>query len=331
LLPHSPPSHSPAPPLEFASAPASWYFIGTVAELERGPVLFELPDGHRYVGFRSEGKTATVLNARCSHMGANLARGCVKDGRILCPLHGWEYGRDGRCDRIPSAGEIPSFARQQSFPVQEQAGLVFFFNRAEARFPLPFFNDVSPDELRPAEAFDLLDDVPWYLLAGNGFDRQHFESTHSRQIIGEPEVDAPHEFARRSRLNLSVLGDSWADRLTRMLAGSRSQMTVTSWCGSLIFATAKFRRTTTYGMVAVRPLANLETHAKVVVFVQRSKGSLGRAILDPPHARVRRKFIKAFFDDDVGRLSGTRFCRERMIDADKMLVEYLDWLHNIHR
>ena len=324
------PPESLTPAHDFADAPASWYFIGTLAELDRGPVAFELPDG-KYVAFRAPGESAVVLGGRCSHMGANLARGCVKDGRIVCPLHGWEYGRDGRCERIPSSGEIPAFARQTSFPVQEMAGLVFFFNRAEARFPLPFFNGVSPDELRPAEAFDLWDDVPWYLLAGNGFDRQHFESTHSRQIVRAPEVDAPHEFARRSLLNLSILGDSWADRLTRLLAGNRSQMTVTSWCGSLIFATAKFRRTTTYGMVSVRPLANLATHAKVVVFVPRSKSSLGRAFVDPLHARVRRKFIRAFFEDDLGRLSGTRFCRERMIDADKMLVDYLDWLHKIHR
>lgn len=327
-------SHSPdtsSLPLEFGSAPASWYFIGTLAELERGPLLFELPDGKAYVGFRPPGQSAAVLSARCSHMGANLARGCVKDGRLGCPLHGWEYGRDGKCERIPSTSEIPVFARQQSFPVKEQAGLVFFFNRPTALFPLPFFEGVSPEQLRPAEAFDLWDDVPWYMLGGNGFDRQHFESTHTRHVLGEPEYHAPHPFARRSVFNLSIRGTSWVDRFTRLFAGDRSQMTVTSWCGSLVFATAKFRRTTTYGMVSVRPLENGAAHAKVIVFVPRSTGWIGRALLDPLHLRIRRRFIRSFFEDDIGRLSGTRFCPSRMIPTDKMLLDYLEWLHRVHR
>ena len=148
----------------FPTAPASWYYFGSRAELEHGPCAFELPGGHRFVGFLAGDRTPVVLSARCAHMGADLTHGCVRDGRIVCPLHGWEYGADGRCEHIPVArdtGSSPFFARQTSLPAVERGGHVFFFNTTPPRFPAPFFEGVSPAEIRAARAFDLRDDVPW--------------------------------------------------------------------------------------------------------------------------------------------------------------------------
>ena len=315
----------------FASAPASWYYVGSVEEITRTPQRFELPDSQTFVAFRTGDGGIAVIGARCSHMGADLSRGCVKGGRLVCPLHGWEYAGDGKCARIPASPEIPSFAHQPAFPVEVRGGHVFFFNRAEAKFPMPFFDGVSPDELLPAHPFDLWDDVPWYLLGGNGFDRQHFEMTHDRRLIAEPVVDSPHPFARRCQLALEIGGTSYVDRLTRAVAGTRSRMTVTSWCGTMIFASAKFPRVTTYGLVTVRPLQNLATHARVIVWVRRSGNPVARWLVDPLNAIFRRHFIKAFFKSDHGRLTGTRYRPDRMIPADKMLVEYLAWLQSIHR
>jgi phenylpropionate dioxygenase-like ring-hydroxylating dioxygenase large terminal subunit len=315
----------------FAAAPASWFYLASLAELDRGPRKVELPDGETFVGFREEGGRPVVLTGRCSHMGADLSRGCIKNGEIACPLHGWVYNSLGQCSHIPSSGNIPAFARQQRYPVEVRAGHVFFFNRSEARFPMPFFEGIDPDSLTAAAPFDLWDDVPWYLVGGNGFDRQHFENTHDRRLIADPVMDAPHPYARRSQLELAVEGHSYLDWLTRGVAGNRSRMTVTSWCGSLVFATATFRRVQTYGLVAVRPLANWSTHARVIVWVRKSGNPLSRLLLDPINALLRRHFIKAFFQSDLGRLSGTRYHPGRMIPSDQHLVDYLTWLQQIHR
>ncbi len=316
---------------EFAAAPSSWYLVCTVAELARKPVRFDLPDGQTFVAFRTPDQKATVISGRCSHMGADLSRGCVKNGRIVCPLHAWEYGRDGRCEHIPASADIPEFARQRIYPVEERAGLVFFFNQPEARFPLPFFEGVDPEAMVPARPIDFTETVPWYLIGGNGFDKQHLAATHDRNLIAEPVVDSPHPFAMRCRLDLSIAGNSYTDHLTRMFAGKHSQMTLTSWCGSLLFGVAKFRRATTYGMISVRPLPNHAIHARIVVFVPRSSNSMARTILDPINAAVRRHFIAAFFQSDIGKITGIRYHHERMITADKMLVDYLEWLHTMHR
>lgn len=315
----------------FASAPASWFYLASLSELQRAPQKVELPEGETFVGFRGQDGQPVVLAGRCCHMGADLSRGCVQNGQLACPLHGWVFNSDGICTHIPASDEIPPFARQQRYPVAIRAGHVFFFNRPEARFPMPFFDGLDPESVTAAAPFDLWDDVPWYLVGGNGFDRQHFENTHDRRLVAEPVMDEPHPYARRSQLDLAVDGHSYLDCLTRSVAGNRSRMTVTSWCGSLVFATATFRRVQTYGLVAVRPLPNWATHARVIVWVRKSTNPVGRALWDPINALLRRYFIRAFFQSDLGRLSGTRYHPGRMIPSDQLLVDYLTWLQNVHR
>src|SRR5262245_16308907 len=137
----------------FPEVPACWYYIGTLRQLCAGPLGFQLPGGHTYVAFQKEDGSPAVLSARCSHMGADLANGCLTNGRIACPLHGWEYSSNGRCEYIPASPNIPAFARQATFPVAECGGHVFFFNRPRATFPLPFFADTQPNDLHPARSF----------------------------------------------------------------------------------------------------------------------------------------------------------------------------------
>ncbi len=314
----------------FAAAPASWYYLGSSAGIAARPRRFDLPGGQSFVAFLGENKMPIVLAARCSHMGADLSRGCVKNGRIVCPLHGWEYAVDGKCTHIPCGDAVPEFAHQRAYPVAEVGGHVFFFNGAEARFPMPFFDGVNAEELRAAHAFDLHEDVPWYLVIANGFDRQHFEMTHERTLLAEPVVDDPSPFARRISLQLKVEGHGWADRLTRAFGGGESRMTITAWCGSLAFVTAEFPAVRTRGIVAVQPLENGASRIRVIVWVERSRSVVSRLLLDRANAALRRRIVGAFFQDDLGKLTGTAYRPERMIPSDKTLVDYLDWLQKIH-
>lgn len=316
---------------EFAAAPSSWYFVCTVAELARKPVRFDLPDGQTFVAFRAPGKPATVISGRCSHMGADLSRGCVKNGRIACPLHGWEYGRDGSCERIPASAEIPAFARQQSFPVEERCGLVFFFNRPEARFPMPFFEGVRESDLLAARPFAFDVKAPWFIVGGNGFDVQHFRNAHDRTLVGEPIIENPHPFCFRLRAKFEVTGASIRDSLTRWISGRQVEMTIESWCGNLVLVTARFRRTTTFGLVSFMPLGNGEARLRDIVLIRRSANAIARLLFDPLDAMLRRLFIREFVRSDVEASAGVGYRSERAISADKTLVEYLDWLHNIHR
>jgi phenylpropionate dioxygenase-like ring-hydroxylating dioxygenase large terminal subunit len=262
-------------------------------------------------------------------MGADLSNGCVKNGRLACPLHGWEYAPDGHSVHLPASPTIPAFARQTAYPASVIGGHLFFFNRPVARFPLPFFAGCNPAEMHPARVCKIPVDTPWQNIGANGFDLQHFRCAHDRTLVGEPVVETPHELARRIRANLEVTGDSLLDRITRRFAGRELTMTVEVWAGGYLLVTAKFRRTTTYGMLSLLPLANETTLGRLIMWVPHSKG-LAR-LLDPINAEVRRFFIRAFLQSDIGPLTGVRVNPGRLIDADKVLAAYFEWLHNAHR
>lgn len=262
-------------------------------------------------------------------MNARLSFGTVVGERIACPLHGWEFGVDGKCEKIPATKDIPRFARQISYPVEERSGHIFFFNRPQARFPLPFFEGVSPNELRAAEPFELIAESPWYFVGANGFDIQHFRMAHDRTLLGPPAVSNPSPFARRIVATFGVSGVSVADRLTRAISGPRVEMDITVWCGSLILVRATFARTTTFGMFNVLPMGNETTLGRVIVWVKRRKDFFGRTLFDPVNAAVRRWFIQTFLQSDLPRIAGLRYQPQNLIAEDEVLKDYLAWLENV--
>lgn len=310
-------------PEGFPECPAGWYAVGRA--VGRTPVGVDLGRS-RLVAYRGADGAAVVLGGRCSHMGADLAGGVVCGSAVRCPLHGWAYGPDGRCVDVPAGGPVPAFARQAAYPTAEVGGHVFFFNGASAAaYSLPFFDGVTPADLRPARPFELDVDAPWYLVGANGFDLQHFAVAHDRTAVGTPTVDGPSPFARRITGTFAVTGASWRDRLTRRVAGPTVTMDVTSWGGTMVLVAATFRRTTSYGMVNVAPLDGRRSRVRVVVWVPRRRvGLLGRA-----DARVRRSFVRAFLLPDVTAAAGTRWSPGTLIDADRTFASYLAWLAGV--
>jgi phenylpropionate dioxygenase-like ring-hydroxylating dioxygenase large terminal subunit len=73
------------------------------------PVPFRLL-GQDIVLFRAAGGAPAALTDRCPHRAAALSLGFldhdVPDGPVLaCPYHGWAFGADGRCRKVPQAHE----------------------------------------------------------------------------------------------------------------------------------------------------------------------------------------------------------------------------------
>lgn len=310
---------------EVPMVPRGWYYACETSALQGGPVGFEL-GRLRYAAFRDSAGRAVVLDARCSHMGADLAKGRAIDGVLHCPLHDWQYGGDGRCVHIPASTELPPFARQQAFATYEFGGHVAFHNAPVADYPMPFFEGRSPTELYPAKPFDFFVDTPWYMIGANAFDLQHFRVAHDRTLIDTPAVESPSPFARRIVATYDVTGSTLRDKLTRRFSGPQVRMAVTVWSGTMILVTAEFARTTSYGMVFVRPLTETRTHLRTIVWVHRRGNSFARALIDPLDARIRRGFIRAFMMDDALRSDGVRYNPATLIDADRVMADYLAWL-----
>ena len=182
----------------FPAFPVSWYLFGNSDEVRRGPVSRALL-GRRLVAYRTESGRVVVLDARCSHLGADLGKGRVVGEALQCPFHHWEYGPDGCCTHIPAQADVPVFAQQACYPIVERHGYVFFFNGPKPLFDLPFFPDCRPEDFGSARPFGTVLDCPWYMVPANAFDLQHFRAAHDRQLISEPAIECPAPFARRNR------------------------------------------------------------------------------------------------------------------------------------
>jgi phenylpropionate dioxygenase-like ring-hydroxylating dioxygenase large terminal subunit len=165
-----------------------WHPVAVAAEVGEGPVRASLLGGH-VVLFRSGG-ALRAFNDVCLHRGAALSLGTVRDGRIVCPYHGWEYDAAGACVRIPALPPdrpIPARARAVTHHVAEAYGLVWVALENPVA-PIPGMpGDVHLDPAYSGEVFSVLD---WATSAGrsteNSMDVSHFPFVHAN-LLGDPD------------------------------------------------------------------------------------------------------------------------------------------------
>ena len=305
------------PASAFPANPAAWYLFCHADDLRPGPLAKRIL-GRDLVAFRTASGKFAVLDARCSHLGANLGCGEVVGETIQCPFHHWQYGGDGICEKIPSQTNIPAFARQQTFPVCERHGFIFFFNGLEAFYPLPFFEDEAPENFTAGKLFSYVADATWFMVAGQGFDRQHFESVHDRELLRPPEVSCPGPFVRRNQYHARNIGTAWRDRLLRLLVGRTVTLTVQNWGGTFYVVKANFPRTCSRFIVSFRPLEDGRTHFDVVVFAPRGWPALGLPL--------RRRFTEGHLVSEARQVRDPEYRPARMIAADADLIECFRWL-----
>lgn len=104
-----------------------WHVAVKSKDLEEGDLSALRILGEDLVAWRTGG-VARIWRDLCIHRGAKLSLGSVKEGCLVCPYHGWEYDRDGKCVRIPAQSPsraIPSKARTQSYLTIEKYGVVW--------------------------------------------------------------------------------------------------------------------------------------------------------------------------------------------------------------
>jgi nitrite reductase/ring-hydroxylating ferredoxin subunit len=282
--------------------------------------------GRELVAFRTAAGRVAVLEARCSHLGADLGRGRVVGEAIQCPYHNWEYGPDGRCVNIPAQRDIPVFACQTSYPVEERHGYVFFFSGREPLFPLPLFEDCRAEDLAASKAMRFFADCPWQMFSANAFDAQHWTAMHNRKVLGAHVIDTPHPYAHRIRFRARVTGMSIFDRLLRRFAGNTVEVNITNHGGTFIVVTGFFRRARSRMILATLPLGpGRMLQVDTIVFVQRSRFAIVRALIQPLSLWLRRWFTRAFMAHEFYELAGIHYSPHTLIKADQDLVNYFRW------
>ncbi len=86
--------------------------------------------GENLVFYRNSDRSVTALEDRCCHRNIPLSLGSLRNGRIVCAYHGWEYDAQGRCIHIPSLDnetKIPQTACVRHYPVIEKNNWIWVF------------------------------------------------------------------------------------------------------------------------------------------------------------------------------------------------------------
>lgn len=122
-----------------------------------------------------------VARDLCLHRGAPLSAGWIEADEIVCPYHGFRYGTNGRCTKIPAHPDapIPAKLSLQTVLSEERYGLVWACLSREPRSPIPQFPQFTDPTFQHFH-FEALD---WNCSAGRsteGFlDVSHFAWVHA--------------------------------------------------------------------------------------------------------------------------------------------------------
>ena len=177
---------------------ACWHPVAYSGDLAPGEPLAVDLLGEALVLWRDSAGTANAFFDLCIHRGTALSLGTVEGDEIVCPYHGWRYGSDGACTRIPQLADptrVPAKARATAFTCAERYGMIWVALE-EPRWALP-----EVPELEDSGWATVFCGPYWWACDAsrqveNFTDFGHFPFVHPG-LLGDPErpVVPGHEVA----------------------------------------------------------------------------------------------------------------------------------------
>ena len=130
--------------------PEGWFFVASRDSLLKAKLIEKTWMGQNIVAWCDDAGRVCVAVAACPHLGANLAPsagGQVRDGRLVCPFHGFQFDASGQCVATPFA-PAPKATSLKVFETREVLGMVFAWWGIDERPPqwsLPDDPPTGPD------------------------------------------------------------------------------------------------------------------------------------------------------------------------------------------
>lgn len=124
-----------------------WYAIMESKEVRKKPVGVTRMN-EKLVLWRNEKGELGCIYDRCCHRGASLSLGCVKNGEIECPFHGFTYDKSGKVTVIPANGKAADVSERfkvRGYKVKEAYGFIWLWygEQEDKNIPeIPFFTDL---------------------------------------------------------------------------------------------------------------------------------------------------------------------------------------------
>src|ERR1043165_431337 len=94
---------------EPAPAPGGWIVVGPPSSLpDKRARIIIAPGGERIAVFR-DGDQVGALTNLCAHQNGPLGEGCILNGLVTCPWHGYEYRLEDGCAPPPFTEKLATY------------------------------------------------------------------------------------------------------------------------------------------------------------------------------------------------------------------------------
>ncbi|MEN9230327.1 MAG: aromatic ring-hydroxylating dioxygenase subunit alpha [Thermostichus sp. DG02_5_bins_236] len=162
---------------------------------EGSPQPFELL-GEKIVLWLDEGGQPQAAADRCCHRSAQLSKGTLREGRIRCPYHGWEFDGSGACVRVPQLADqaaIPCSYRIPAFSCQVRYGYAWVCLHPQPLRGIPVIPEAEDPRYRLIHEFYERWECAGLRICENEFDAAHISFVH-QNTFGSMEDLVPSHF-----------------------------------------------------------------------------------------------------------------------------------------
>jgi phenylpropionate dioxygenase-like ring-hydroxylating dioxygenase large terminal subunit len=166
-----------------------WHVVAFSKDVADGKLLAVKVLGEELVIWRHAGKVQ-VWKDLCIHRGAQLSKGWVVDGTVVCPYHGWRYDCDAKCVLIPAQPDTPPPLKARAFPhrCEERYGFIWA-SLGDPPHDVPPFPEANDSSFRIFNAGPYAFGANAFRSVENFVDATHFPFVHSgfNGVMTQPE------------------------------------------------------------------------------------------------------------------------------------------------
>ena len=169
-----------------------WHPAGLLVDLAGGPHAVVVL-GEDVVVWQATGGSFQAWADRCPHRGTKLSMGHVKDGRLECAYHGWQFDAAGQCKHVPALPDFspPPNQRACAYNTREAYGLLWV-QMVKSDHSVPAFAAETDERLRKVNCGPYPVNASAPRIVENFLDLSHFAFVHEGWLGTREAVSVPH-------------------------------------------------------------------------------------------------------------------------------------------
>jgi len=301
----------------------AWYVVAFSHEVGSGGVLRRQCCEEDLALFRTKSGDTVALYDRCPHRGVPLSQGHVEGDALRCAYHGLEFGKDGRCLRIPTQPLIPDEMCVRSYPLVERSPFIWLWPGDAAKAD----PTLLPDHHRLGLGRDGWSAEPYFMLEihsnysmlfENLLDTSHISFLHGRAI----------DSGRMATADFRTEHDGSVMRLIRTLKGDMpNENNAKQYCLEM---GVPFDRELT----SEAQLPNLHVIRNQFTFPSRPKHAEHVRInvmpITPANSRLHYHFLTMTSSYEEEHPQSLKDAMETVLTQDKVVLEAIQGLYDRH-